>query len=347
VILFSIFYKPQVNYTHHLREIAAAATGPDGSFAIPGFNVDDLHFGTAGKTFLTVSCPGFATLAAAYLEALTPGRENDLGDVALLTGGTTVRGTVFDSRGIPVAGALVAFTGEIYPTEYSKDQRYAFLPRFPHAVTGPDGTFEAEGIAGRHWISVHVGPDCVTSQLRDFPSSGEQAGLVFRVLAGGRVDGKVVDAQDRPVADAVVSGGQNSTHSYADGSFVLENVEGGVLNLEVRHHLFRTVSVENVPVGQAGLKILLADPLPKIVFLVLRADTREPVTTVRIGFSGGGGFGAPAASRDAGGRFAMVIPEYASKAGIWAEGTGIVEVPLSAARDGEEIEVLLHAEEGK
>jgi hypothetical protein len=278
----------------------------------------------------------------------------------MVAGGQTVRGRVLDLLGNPVPGALVAFTGEIYPTEYSKDQRYAFLPRFPHASCGPDGAFEAGGISGRHWVSVHVGPDCVTSALSEFGSSGVREGLVFRVLAGGKIEGKVVDAQDRPVADAVVSGGTNSTHSYADGSFCLENVEGDRLDLDVRHHLFRTVSVPNVPVGQSGMKVVLADPLPRVVLRVLWADTREPVVLVKITLFMGGGtgdgaimdpiltIGDPRLSTSSGGLHTLVVPEFATSAMVLAEASAFFQsVDMTAARDGQEFEVLLERAAGK
>ncbi|GEM_PF-3206402 len=343
VVLFSTFYKRLFFYDHHLREVAGVRTGPGGRFEIEGFNTDDLHFGSAGKAFLTVQREGYVSVVAWYLETLFPGTVNDLGDVPLSRGGLTVRGRVVDLEGVPVEGAVVACTGEIFPTEYSKDQRYTFLPRFPHAVCGPDGRFEIHGILGRHWVSVHAGTDCVEERLLEFRGEEDPPALFFRVLAGGLVEGRVVDGEKNPVADAVITAGTNSTHSYADGSFKLENVEGDVLTLVVRHHRFHIDRVEGIPEGAKGVEIVMDAPLPAVVFKVREPGTLEPLSTVRIRFLGPIVTPVPESTLyvNEEGRHAAVVPEGARRALVEAEGHDAASVVLQDARDGDEIEVLL------
>ena len=78
VVLFSTFYKRQIFYDHHLQEVAGALTGPDGSFTFSGFNADEVHFGAAGKAFLTVIRPGYVSCVGWYLGALTDWEPRDL-----------------------------------------------------------------------------------------------------------------------------------------------------------------------------------------------------------------------------------------------------------------------------
>ncbi|MHC4601425.1 MAG: hypothetical protein ACYS47_20710 [Planctomycetota bacterium] len=345
VVLFSTFYKRQVFYDHHLHEVAGVVTSGDGRFEIANFNVEAFHFGSAGKAFLTVICEGYVSRVGAYLDRLLPGVENDAGEIPLEKGGLVLRGRVFGRKGEPVVGATVACTGEIFPTEYSKDQRYKFLPRFPHAITDVDGTFEIRGILGRHWVTVHVGPDSVASVLGDYYGPAPPKPLVFSVLAGGWVEGRIVDAEDRPVADAVVYGGQNSTHSYADGSFRLENIEGTLIDVVVRHHLFRTENFGKARVGEGGLKIVLHHRLPRVVFLVRDGDSTEPVADVRIRFGPAEALGPNLPDsplyRDDGGRFTVVVPEGARFATVETEHHRTQQIGFETVQDGQEIEVTL------
>ncbi|MHC5040414.1 MAG: carboxypeptidase-like regulatory domain-containing protein [Planctomycetota bacterium] len=346
LILFSTFYKRQIFYDHHLQEVAGTTTGGDGTFEITQINMDILHFGETGKAFLTVTREGYGSLVGWYLQIIIPGEENDLGDIPLQAGGLRVRGRVLNRGGEAVEGAMVTFTGEIFPSEYSKDQRYIFLPRFPHAITDGDGEFEVRGIRGRHWICIHVGPDCVFSELREFVGDEDPAPLEFRVLAGGAVAGMVVDHLDRPVSGAVIYGGDNTTHSYTDGSFRLENISGDIITLTVQHHLFRTVTVEDVRVGEEDRKLILRDPLPRVIFAVSRKDTGDPLTCVRITFGPAQavlvGTDSPLYTNPKG-RYAIVIPEGASHAVIEADQMETVQVPLGTVTEGDVIEVRLQA----
>jgi len=352
VVLFSTFYKRQIFYDHHLQEVAGALTRPDGSFTLAGFNTDDVHFGSAGKAFLTIIRHGYVSCVGWYLGALVPGIENLTGDVPLDPGCNTVRGLVLDLSGSPVHRAVVAFTGEIFPTEYSKDQRYAFLPHFPHARTGADGRFEMEGIRGFHWVSVHVGTDCVASRLIEFEKEDPDP-LRFVVLAGGLVDGRVVDGEDRPVADAVVYGGNNSTHSYADGRFRLENISGKVITLVIHHHLFRPVTVENVLVGETERRVVLKERKPRVRFRVLRKEDRSPVTRVRIWFGPPDTVVRPLPESDVytseEGLYEVAVPGGSGYASVSAEQRESCIVSLMGVGDSspdeegehEEVEVLL------
>ncbi|MHC4778018.1 MAG: hypothetical protein ACYTFG_05500 [Planctomycetota bacterium] len=345
VVLFSTFYKRQVYYDHHLEEVAGGVTDGDGTFRIEGFNMEAFHFGSAGKAFLTVIASGWVSRVAWYLQAILPGRENDIGDVPLARGGSTLVGRVVDRQLKPVPGALVACTGEIFPTEYSKDQRYKFLPRFPNARCEGDGTFEIKGIAGKHWVTVHVGPDSVASQLREFKDSGPDPFMQFVVVAGGFVEGSVVDTGENPVAGAVIYGGGNSTHTYVDGSFRLENIEGTLIDLQVRHHLFKTMNFEKARVGETGLKIVLTVRLPRIVFRVRQAESLEPLRDVRVRFGPSnalvGGVPDSPLFRNDEGLFSVVVPEGAVFAVIEAQNHGTQTAPLGEVMDGDEIEVVL------
>jgi protocatechuate 3,4-dioxygenase beta subunit len=345
VIVTSAFYVRRYFYDHHLREVARAETDADGAFRIDRLNVDPVHFGNGGRLYLTVTAEGHAPELALELVRVSPGVANRVKDVRLPRVAGTLRGRVLDMwEGKPVVGARVHATGSIDPIAYPKDERPALFLGAPTAVTDAEGRFLLEGLgSGPQFISVHGGDDCAGSESVSIPFKGEFS-MKTRALRG-RIEGTMVDGQGDPVALVLVAGGENTTHSFADGRWVLENFRGDSVKVTFSHPDFRDVVLAGVKDGTTGLFVHMEHPRTRLVLDVKESETAAPVKRLEMAF---GSEPATTLFPDPGskylspdGRYEVRLPEGETLLFIYANGRQPATVDLAGRADGEVVPVLL------
>lgn len=242
-----------------------AATDAGGRFEIP-----DLP---AGTFQLTARGAGFAPITVPGLEIPAGGGSTDLGTVMLVQG-VPLEGIVLDPRGRPVEGAEVFVaeaTGDVLPRERPDTT--------PAAVTGQDGFFRVEDRRAGETVNVDV-------RRAGFSSGGapgvlapteEPVRIVLKPTSA--VEGRVVDADGKPVAAARVSlvpteptamsrgfmmfsaTSTRSAVSADDGSFRLEDVAPGAVEVraEAAGKQAGLLSNLEIPSGQdvKGIEIVL------------------------------------------------------------------------------------------
>jgi len=348
VVLRSAFYTRAVWYDHHLREVARAVTDADGGFRIDRLNVDPAHFGKGGRVWLSVASDDHAPLLAIPLENVAPGYRNRLAHLKLGRGRHTVVGRVVSRYdGKPVPGGRVVATGEIDPIKFPKDQREALFLSAPETTADAEGRFVLEDVGpGRQMISVHGGDDCAGYRMIRVPADGEVV-VAARPLRG-RIEGKVLDGRGRPVPLVMVEGGDNSTHTFADGSFVLENFRGDAIAIAFHHTDFRPAREEGVENGTENLLVRLESRWPEVRFRVRDHRTNRPLEKieVRLEMADGAAARLPAStwylSKE--GLHAVRIPAGAVTATVTADGRESREVELAGLRHGDVAEVVLRRE---
>ncbi|MEN8148287.1 MAG: carboxypeptidase-like regulatory domain-containing protein [Planctomycetota bacterium] len=345
VILRSAFYTRALFYDHHLREVARAVTDVDGKFTIERLNVDPVHFGKGGKVYLSVRHDDYAPLPAIPLMNVTPGYRNRLLNLALPAESFAVKGIVVDQwEGKPVVGGRVLATGSIDPIQYPKDQREALFLSSPETVTDEAGRFTLTHVGrGPQWITIHGGNDCAGRQMVQVPAKGEVK-ILSRQLRG-RIEGRVMDEYDRPIPLVKIDGGQNTTHSFADGSFVLENFRGDVVTVTFTHVDYRPHPIEGVHDGERELLVRMTSKWRNVLFRVVGHAKGRPIRKVSVKLEFAEGKAAPLPSSpfylSKKGVHAVRVPDGVVKAVVEAKGREPAEVELTGARDGDEIEVVL------
>ena len=351
LVVTSTFYVRRYFYDHHLREVARVETDADGRYLIERLNADPAHFGQGGRLYLSVTAEGHAPALAVPLAEVSPGIANRLPDVALQRAAQTLRGRVTDMwQGRPVVGARVIATGAIDPITYPKDERPALFVGAPTCTTDGDGRFVLEGLGtGLQTISVHGGDDCVGSTAVALPHEGEF--LMSTRQIGGRIEGTTLDERGDPVSLVTINGGDNSTHSFADGHFVLENFRGDPVSIRFTHPDFAPVVVRDVRDGASGLVVRLERPRPTIVLCVRDPDTSAPVPRVRLEMTFADENVRPAATSPqrlaADGKYVVRVPEGATSVSVSAESRRTEQVSLAGRADGETVQVLLADASGK
>ncbi len=345
IVLHSAFYVRTAFYDHHLEEVARAITDREGEYRVDRLDTDPAHFGPGGKVYVTVRAEGHAPQPPREVRVLAPGARCRVDTVALSRDVHTVTGRVVDYwEGKPVAGGLVLATGAVDPVPYPKDERGVFFLWAPRAVTDAEGRFTLEGVgAGVQVLSVHGGDDCAGRTTVLVPVAGEVV-IPCRALRG-RIAGRVLTDAGDPVPLVYVTGGDNGTHTFADGTFVLENFRGDPVDISFTHPDYEPAVRTGVPDGEKSLEVRLDARLPRVRFRVVDDATGEPtpLVEIRFGFSGGRRppFDASPIHLGAVGLYELRLPRHATTAEVAAPGKGSATVDLSAARDGDEFEVRL------
>ncbi len=347
VVVSSTFYVRTLFYDHHLREVARAVTDAGGAWSVERLNADPVHFGRDGRVYVTVLAEGRAPLLAVPLGDVTPGFANRLPDVRLAAATETLHGRVLDwRRHEPVVGARIVATGTIDPVRYPKDEREALFVGAPSAVTDADGRFELTGLGrGVQTLSAHGGDDCIGTLVVALPETRE-ATLVTRPIRG-RIEGRVEDAAGAPVPLVLVDCGENSTHSFADGRFVLENFGDDVVRVTFEHADYRTVALDAVRDGTSGLLVRLEDARPLLVLDVRRTRDDAPVDRIRAEYRFADGSreplpGSPFDTAPKGtGRHALRVPHGAVALRVTAPRLAGETLDLAGRSDGEVVALLL------
>jgi protocatechuate 3,4-dioxygenase beta subunit len=343
VVVSSTFYVRRHLYDHHLRAVARAFTDADGRYVIPRIDIDPAHAGTVDQLSLTVTAGGYASSRARPVIASVSRITNRVPDVKLATASHTLSGRVLDIwEGAPVAGARVYATGSVDPVQYPKDQRDAIFVGVPTAVTDADGRFELVEVGpGVQVVSIHGGDDCVGRESVVVPREGA---LVIRTRGiGGRIAGRAVDAFGDPVPLVAVQGGGNSTHSFADGTFVLENFREDELTVVFSHPEYQRVVLSGLADGSEGVEVRLLHSQPRVRIRVRRGWDGSLVKRL--------GIVAIAASGDAvqatsplyladDGVHEVVVPAGAVSLRINVHPTLPLMVDAASAQDGDTFDVL-------
>jgi len=157
--------------------------------------------------------------------------------VLVLSGpGGALQGRVLDSGGAPVAGAAVLIGSEQARRARLHDGGSGLSMLGPRLTTGADGRFAAEGLElGDTPVQVRAagwGLWRGSVEIRQ----GAAAQLEARLEPGVRVSGRVTDAAGQPAARAQLDAGDGgfadfSARAAADGSFLLEGLPAGALQL--------------------------------------------------------------------------------------------------------------------
>jgi hypothetical protein len=143
----------------------------------------------------------------------------------------------------------------------------------------------------------------------------------------------------------MVEGGGNSTHSFADGRFVLENFRGDEVTIRFTHPDFTPTAMEAVRDGATGLVVRMERPRPTLVLDVRDRDTLAPLNRVRVEFWFAAGTAQPAPTSPerlgTDGRHKVKVPDGATTLTVSASGHEPEAVVLAGPTDGEYLRVLL------
>ncbi len=260
----------------------SATTDAEGRFALPlppGMPKESqFQLGARGKG----AGVGFATVTG-----------NKTAVRIRLAGGGIVLGTVKDTKGQPVEGALVSLQYdwsrrgtsipglEGNPWQYGQLLSDARLSS-PFATTDAEGRYRIEDVPlGNYQVLATWGLEkAVGGQPLQIRAGGtETVDLAFGT--GKRIEGVVLDPEGKPVAGASVSAGElqpkPGRNAYvedrtdSDGRFVLRNLEADRWNLSAWAVGFTNESRPNVGAGERNLELRLT-PLGWVDGLVLLPD---------------------------------------------------------------------------
>jgi RNA polymerase sigma factor (sigma-70 family) len=302
----------------------SATTKDDGTFVVRGIG--------AGTYRLEARPPepertGYVTEGAQLRAAKATGVSATAKDVEIrLTGGLSIRGTLFDAAGKPLANTWVR--AEPRPGQDLEPGEDAWF-RGPGAQTDTAGRFTISGLATARYRLVHV-PDPQRIDVARPLKGGDDvaAGASgVRLVAGraSKIAGVVVDEDGNAVASASVTarpeGGGPAVfgQTQADGTFVLDGVSDlARCVVSVSKAEFLDAQTGDVAPGATDVRIRLARGL-RATGRILQADG-NPFANCVVTLTLDAGEHRVTVVADADGRF--------TAAGL-REGTYRVEVRLS------------------
>lgn len=223
---------------------------------------------------------------------VTPGGDLDLGDI-VLDAGLVLHGSVSDPLGAPLAGALL----ELRDAAALAREGPGPAPRTTR--TASDGSFAFEHLAGRQYeltasAEGHGTEAVVISLMLGAARAEWRQDFVLRP-ADAALAGLVLGPDDLPVPGVplLLSRSEPGSHTYflrrgatdAQGSFLFEDVPGGVYQLDLQdgeHYVDRPVQVQagrddNLVRAQRGLQVhgrLVAPEPPARFRLAIQPDGR-------------------------------------------------------------------------
>ena len=198
-------------------------TGNEGRFLL-----EDLAEGTY---VVAASAPGQASANVSGVK-VSAGSTTDAGTIRLSAGGT-VKGTVADAAGAPVAGAVISVRGP--------GRDYGSIGVGPQGVSDPAGAFEVTGVpAGTVEVSA-AHPNYAEGRVSGIEVDPAKGAAQARIVLaqGGRIEGVVRRRDGTAIGGAYVSimaqrrgggssyGGPGILVTTADGGFVAEHVPAG------------------------------------------------------------------------------------------------------------------------
>jgi hypothetical protein len=197
--------------------------GTDGRFLI-----EDLAEGTY---VVAASAPGQSSANVSGVK-VSPGSTTDAGTIRLSAGGT-VKGTVADAAGTPVAGAVISVRGP--------GRDYGSIGVGPQGISDPAGAFEVTGVPpGTVEVSA-AHPNYAEGRVSGIEVDPAKGAAQARIVLaqGGRIEGVVRRRDGTAMPGAYVSltaprrgggfsyGGPGMLVTTADGGFVAEHVPAG------------------------------------------------------------------------------------------------------------------------
>ncbi|HEY5925706.1 MAG TPA: carboxypeptidase regulatory-like domain-containing protein [Kofleriaceae bacterium] len=213
-------------------------------------------------------------------------------DFALDAGGTSIRGTVSDVLGGPIASARITAKRDSW--SMTADAELVTL-------SGVDGTYELSVADGEYRMS--AAHDDYTRSTESVEVEGKPVTVDFTLIPGGVIRGQVVARDTRkPVPGALVSvdaGRQNfrsgdiTAMADADGQFIVRGLSSGNASITARGRGYASAQPTPVQLGigeQVDDIIVLVDGAFSISGRVVRKGTKEGIAGARLGaFSMGNG----------------------------------------------------------
>ncbi len=208
-------------------------------------------------------------------------------DIALLQGGTIVRGTVSDVGGGPIADARIsAMKGEIPDLSGHSELVVTTNTEGKYEITVADGDFQLE-----------ASHDDYTHAEKHIEVAGKPLTIDFSLLPGGVVRGQVVSRDgNKPVPGALVraEGGRTGGRGDGDatgvsdenGNFTLRSLGSGTLELFALARGYATAlpTIVSLGIGEQldGVRIVV-DRAYSISGMVVRKGAKTPVPGITLG----------------------------------------------------------------
>jgi len=179
----------------------AALTGADGSFKFAALPSGSFRFAASHPEY----APGQTAMVT------LDGKHDQSGVTITLGAGATVRGTVVDTAGKPVASARVRI---------GRASRRGMIFEPPRqAYSDGDGAFELRGLP-RHELTAVAMHETGASKSEDLDTTnGDVANVKLVIDVTGTIAGIVVDPQGQPVEGVQVSAGPNFKDQKGMGDF--------------------------------------------------------------------------------------------------------------------------------
>jgi len=227
-------------------------------------------------------------------------------DFVLEAGGTSVRGTVSDVLGGPIASARITVRRDAM--KLSHDAEFVTL-------TGADGTYGLTLPDGEYRVA--AAHDDYTRATKGIDVEGKPVTTDFTLIPGGVIRGQVI-ARDtgKPVPNAIVSvepahrsmqSSEIGVLADGEGNFVVRGLSSGGVSIEARGRGYASSQPTTVQVGIGeevdGVQVMV-DGAFSIIGRVVKAGTKDGIGGARLGaFSMNGGGGESLEPSDADGAF--------------------------------------------
>jgi len=201
------------------RSVRGRANDDDGTFVLAGVADGDWNVGAARKGE-----------KAASMERVVLPRDSRRELRLVVPRAVTIAGRVLDVDGKPAASARVV----------AQDPNSSDPFREHDATSGSDGTFRLERLpAGKLIVSAGRDDRADSAELTYVLACGDEAtDAELTLRRGGTIEGRVLDAEDRPLAGASIgahaesmSRTLRSTTTLPDGTYRMENVAPGTIRV--------------------------------------------------------------------------------------------------------------------
>ncbi|MHC4778570.1 MAG: carboxypeptidase regulatory-like domain-containing protein [Planctomycetota bacterium] len=216
--------------------------------------------------FLIVSKKGYAHKQVKF-ESMVAGKEVTGMEIRLTRGGT-IKGTVLDESGNPLAGEKVRCVPKI--ERRGEEEAFLYHPRMMDLLeevrTGPRGEFTISHVRAGSWqLSLESdrggNPDSQFVEVED----GRTSEVTLRKTPRLAIRGTVVDETGAPVSEAGVSArsmdpgrsGWGWDRTGRDGVFEVRNLKGGMYRLHVHAGGYTATMLEKIQAGASDIRIVL------------------------------------------------------------------------------------------
>ncbi|MCB9881423.1 MAG: RNA polymerase sigma factor [Planctomycetes bacterium] len=270
-------------------------------------------------------------------EPLRPG-DNERGDLLLLEPTLLIEGHVLDASGRPVPDARLVLIAHTYddvgpvpaPSRGDEEARWA--------RTRDDGAFAIRGPA--QWHTFLVGADTPTSSSRSQEFTRGQRDVVITLRQRGKLPGRVVvepTFHAHLMIEVIEANGRkHRPHPDQDGTFLCDNLEQGLVALEVSVWPVGLVRrVENLYVSPEGALDGRMDPLDlfgqlRRVTLTVRSASDARLEVVELASTDPERPWRTGAVPSPEGEIELVVPKEVTKLQVRARDHGTARVVLAS-----------------